>query len=121
LKVPRINNNIRYICLRITVDGIPKETSIGSKEDAKIINFFLGTMEAKINKYKNDLVYAEHSISSQKILDFILGRIAPKIKVFEKFLKHNDELLALVCKEEYVMGGIDNENVGINVNHTIIY
>lgn len=121
LKVPRKKSNLRYIYLRITVDGIPKETSTkrkwditrwdqkaeraaGTKEDAKTINFFLTTIESKVNQYRNDLVYTERSITSQKIIDFIMGRLAPKVKVLEGFLKHNDELLALVGKGEYAIG-----------------
>lgn len=121
LKVPRKKSNLRYIYLRITVDGIPKETStkrkwditrwdqkaeraVGTKEDAKTINFFLTTIESKVNQYRNDLVYVERSITSQKIIDFIMGRLAPKVKVLEEFLKHNDELLALVGKGEYAIG-----------------
>ncbi|MEZ7497906.1 site-specific integrase [Flavobacterium sp. Arc3] len=121
LKVPRKKSNLRYIYLRITVDGIPKETStkrkwditrwdqkaeraIGTKEDARTTNFFLTTIETKVNQYRNDLVYAEHFITSQKIIDFILGRVAQKVKVLEEFLKHNDELLALVDTGEYAIG-----------------
>ena len=121
LKAPRKKNNLRYIYLRVIVDGIPKETStkrkwdinrwdqkaeraVGTKEDARTTNFFLTTIETKVNQYRNDLLYAESSITSQKIIDFIMGRIAPKVKVIEEFLKHNDELLALVGKGEYAIG-----------------
>lgn len=121
LKVPRKKNNIRYIYVRITVNGISKEAStkrkwdvtrwdqkaeraIGTKKDANTINFFLASIETKVNQYRNDLVYMERSITSQKIIDFILGRVAPKVKVLEEFLKHNDELLALVDKGEYAIG-----------------
>ncbi|SHL45311.1 site-specific integrase [Flavobacterium chilense] len=121
LKVPRKKSNLRYIYLRIIVDGIPKETStkrrwdmnrwdqkaeraIGSKEDARIINFFLDAIETKINKYRNDLLYAEHPITSQKIIDFVMGRLAPKVKVLEEFLNHNNELRALVDVGEYAIG-----------------
>jgi integrase len=121
LKAPRKKNNIRFIYLRVIVNGIPKETStkrkwditrwdqkaeraIGTKEDARTINFFLTTIETKVNQYRNDLVYSESSITSQKIIDFIMGRISPKVKVIEEFLKHNEELLALVSKGEYAIG-----------------
>ena len=121
LKAPRKKNNLRYIYLRVIVDGIPKETStkrkwdinrwdhkaeraVGTKEDAKTTNFFLTTIETKVNQYRNDLLYAESSITSQKIIDFIMGRIAPKVKILEEFLKHNNELLALVGKGEYAIG-----------------
>lgn len=121
LKVPRKKSNLRYIYLRITVDGIPKETStkrkwditrwdqkaeraVGTKEDARIVNFFLAAIETKVNKYRNDLLYAEHFITSQKIIDFVMGRLAPKVKVLEEFLNHNDELRALVDVGEYAIG-----------------
>nr|WP_315242493.1 site-specific integrase [uncultured Flavobacterium sp.] len=121
LKVPRKKSNLRYIYLRIIVDGIPKDSStkrrwditrwdqkaeraVGSKEDARIINFFLDSIETKINKYRNDLLYAEHSITSQKIIDFVMGRLAPKVKVLEEFLNHNNELRALVDVGEYAIG-----------------
>ncbi|MDG2430942.1 MAG: site-specific integrase, partial [Flavobacterium sp.] len=64
LKIPRNESKIRVVYLRITVDGIPKETStkrkwdisrwdqkleraIGSKEDAKSLNFFLDSLILK--------------------------------------------------------------------------
>jgi hypothetical protein len=132
LKVPRKKSNLRYIYLRITVDGIPKETStkrkwditrwdqkaeraIGTKEDARTINFFLTTIETKVNQYRNDLVYAEHFITSQKIIDFILGRVVQKVKVLEEFLKHNDELLALVDTGEYAIGTHERFEISKNI------
>lgn len=69
LKSPRNKTNERLIYLRITVDGLPKETSTkrkwdlqrwnqkleratGTKEDAKAINLFLDSLVAKVNKIK---------------------------------------------------------------------
>lgn len=108
--------NIRYIYLRITVDGIRKETStkrtwdvqrwdakgeraIGNKEDARTLNHFLDTMEMKINKYKTDLLYTEKSISAQRIIDFVLGKATSKATVLDEFRKHNDEMFALIGKD----------------------
>jgi integrase len=116
LKTPRNKSNIRYIHLRIIVDGIPKETStkrkwdltrwdtkteraIGNKEDARTLNHFLDTMEMKINKFKTDLMYTEKSISAQRIIDFVLGRVTSKAMLLEEFKKHNDEMLALVPQD----------------------
>lgn len=121
LKTPRKKTNMRFIYLRITVDGIPKETStkrkwdvtrwdqkteraIGNKEDARMLNHFLDSLETKVNQCKSDYLYNERVVTAQKIMDHILGRIAPKTKVLEEFLEHNNELLALVKKEEYALG-----------------
>lgn len=120
LKTPRKKTNMRFIYLRITVDGIPKETStkrkwdvtrwdqkteraIGNKEDARMLNHFLDSLETKVNQCKSDYLYNERVVTAQKIMDHILGRIAPKTKVLEEFLEHNNELLALVKKEEYAL------------------
>ena len=121
LKSSTKKTNERYIYMRITVDGIPKETStkqkwdatrwnqkteraIGNKEDTRMLNHFLDLLEMKVNQCKSDYLYNERTLTAQKIMDYVLGHIAPKTKVLEEFLTHNNELLALVEKEEYAIG-----------------
>lgn len=116
MKPPKKETSIRYIYLRITVDGIRKETStkrtwdvqrwdpkveraIGNKEDARTLNHFLDALVTNINKYKMDLMYTEKTISAQRILDFVLGRVTSKAMLLEEFKKHNDEMLALVPQD----------------------
>ncbi|MBF00820.1 site-specific integrase [Flavobacterium coralii] len=111
----------RYVYLRITVDGIPKETSTkrkwevdrwsqrteratGSREDAKVLNFFLDALYMKIQQFKSELMLTGHPITTQKIMDFVMGKNVSKAKVVQEFQKHNDELLALVEKGEYAIG-----------------
>jgi integrase len=111
----------RYVYLRITVDGVPKETSTkrkwevdrwsqrteratGSREDAKVLNFFLDALHMKIQQFKSELMLAGHPITTQKIMDFVMGKNVSKAKVVQEFQKHNDELLALVEKGEYAIG-----------------
>jgi len=113
LKSSQKKSDTRFIYLRVTVDGVPKETSTkrkweasrwdakaeraaGNKEDARILNQFLDLMETKINQYKMDLMYTEKTISAQRIIDFVLGRVTSKAMLLEEFKKHNDEMLALV-------------------------
>ncbi|MGJ1537824.1 Arm DNA-binding domain-containing protein [Sphingobacterium multivorum] len=65
------DKSIRFIYVRITVDGVPKETStkrkwdvnrwnqkeekaIGTKEDAKELNFFLDSFKTKINSHRTE-------------------------------------------------------------------
>jgi site-specific recombinase XerD len=120
LKTPRKKNNVRLLYLRVTVDGIPKETStkrrwdlqrwdqkieraIGNKEDARTINFFLESLELKISLFKTELMNNDHTITSQKIIDHVNGKIVSKTKVLEEFQLHNDEILELVPKE-YAIG-----------------
>ena len=116
LKRSRKESNTRFIYLRITVDGVSKETSTkrgwdknrwdqklerapGNKEDARTLNFFLDSLAAKVNQYKNDLLYQGRTITSEKIMNHVLGKDAPKAKVLEEFQLHNDEMLALVPRE----------------------
>ncbi|GAA3772803.1 site-specific integrase [Flavobacterium ginsengiterrae] len=113
LKVPRHESKIRTVYFRITVDGIPKEAStrrqwdlerwnqkteraVGTKEDAKSLNFFLDSLTSKIHDIKTEILYSGKPITAQKIMDHVMGRITPRVKVLEEFQKHNDELEALV-------------------------
>lgn len=108
--------NEKYVYLRITVDGIPKEVStkhkwsperwnqkteraVGIKEDAKTLNFYIETLQVKIQQFKNDLILNDETITSQKIMDFVRGKSLSTAKLLEEFQKHNDEILALVPKE----------------------
>ncbi|MFA9193417.1 site-specific integrase [Flavobacterium sp. FBOR7N2.3] len=113
LKVPRHESNIRTVYFRITVDGIPREAStrrqwdierwnqkteraVGTKEDAKSLNFFLDSLTTKIHEIKTEIMYTGKPITSQKIMDHVMGRITPRARVLEEFQKHNDEMKALI-------------------------
>lgn len=115
LKIPRNESKIRTVYLRITVDGIPKETStkrkwdstrwdqkteraIGTKEDARSLNFFLDSLILKVNEYKTEIMYSGKPITSEKVMDYVLGKITPRVKLLEEFQKHNDEMRALLGK-----------------------
>jgi len=130
LKVPRNKGHVRSIYLRVTVDGVPKETSIkrfwdmnrwsqkeehaiGNKEDAKILNSFLDMLKVQVNQYKNDLIYSQQSINSEKTINFISGKNVSKTKVLEEFELHNYEVLSLVDKKEYTIGTYKRFEVAI--------
>ena len=117
LKSPtKKSDTIRYVYVRVTVDGIPKETSTkrkwdsrrwdqhlerasGTKEDARGLNLFLDTLVTKINNFKTELIQVEQTITAERIIDFVKGRNPSKVKVLEEFQQHNDEVFALVPKE----------------------
>ena len=130
LKMSRNEGKIRTVYLRITVDGVPKETStkrkwdstrwdqkteraIGNKEDAKILNFFLDSLILKINEYKTEIMYSGKPITSQKVMDYLLGNTTSRVKVLEEFQKHNDEMTALLGKG-YAKGTLDRFTITIN-------
>lgn len=121
LKTPRRQSDLKYLYLRITVNGIPKEASMkrkwfasrwnqksekatGSKEDAKSLNFFLDSIKRKVEDYKIQLIIRNTPITAQKLIDFVLGKTEANTKVLEEFQKHNDEIFALVSKGEYSIG-----------------
>jgi integrase len=130
LKAPQKSTKLRFIYLRVTVDGLPKETStkrkwdpsrwdqkteraIGNKEDARSLNFFLDSLLMKINEYKTEIMYSGKPITTQKVMDFVLGRITPRVKVMEEFRLHNREMEALVGKG-YAKGTLDRFSITIN-------
>lgn len=130
LKTPRNASNVRNIYLRITVDGIPRETStkrkwdinrwdqnaeraVGNKEDARALNFFLDSLLMKVNECKTELFYSGKPVTSEKIMDYILGRITPRVKVLEEFESHNREMAALIGKG-YAEGTLDRFSITIN-------
>jgi len=120
LKTPRKKNNVRSIYLRVTVDGIPKEISTknrwditrwdqkteratGNKEDARVLNLYLDSLEMKVSEAKITFLNNAQVLTSQKIIDYLQGKSISRAKVLEEFQLHNDEVLALVPKE-YALG-----------------
>jgi len=121
LKTSAKSTSERYVYLRITVDGVPKETSTkrkwdvmrweqktgratGNKEDARTLNFFLNSLERKVHEYRNELSDKRQPITSKKLIDFCLGRNGGKANIVEEFQLHNDQMMALVNVGEYALG-----------------
>ncbi|MXN91747.1 tyrosine-type recombinase/integrase [Flavobacterium sp. Sd200] len=121
LKSPKKVTSQRLIYLRITVDGIAKETSTkqkwdvrrwdqqagratGNKEDAKAINFYLDSVTNKIVQFKAELILNSYTITAQRIIDFILGKDVSRAKLLDEFQRHNDEMRALVDTGQYAIG-----------------
>jgi len=115
------NEKIRHIYVRITVDGIPKETStkrkwyidrwdqkegkaVGTKEDAKTINLFLESLTTKINSHRTELMNNGVLITSIDLINFVNGKYKPRNKILEEFQEHNDEMAKLVITNEYSKG-----------------
>lgn len=130
MKITSNDRKIRTVYFRITVDGITKEAStkrkweylrwdqkteraVGSKEDAKSLNFFLDALTLKINEIKTEMMYSGKLITAEKIMDHVLGKVTPKVKVLEEFQKHNNEMTALLGKG-YAKGTLDRFTITKN-------
>ncbi|MWB93086.1 hypothetical protein GON26_01840 [Flavobacterium sp. GA093] len=115
MKVTSNDRKIRTVYFRITVDGTTKEAStkrkweylrwdqkseraVGTKEDAKSLNFFLDALTLKINEVKTEMMYSGKIITAEKIMDHVLGKVQPRVKVLEEFQKHNEQMKALLGK-----------------------
>ncbi|WP_223609366.1 site-specific integrase [Chryseobacterium sp. OSA05B] len=121
LKTPkRKSDMIRYVYLRVTVNGVPKETStkrkwdakrwdqnteraVGTKEDARSLNFFLDSLLTNVSNYRTELINEGKTITAMRIIDFVKGNNPSKSKVLQEFQEHNDEVFALV-PTEYALG-----------------
>lgn len=120
LKTPFKPTKLRMIYVRITVDGIIKETSThrkwfadrwcnksdsasGKQEDARAINAFLESLKTKVINFKTELIQKEETVTSMKIINFINGKSDSKKLVLEEFQLHNDEIKALI-PDEYAKG-----------------
>lgn len=138
LKSSTKESSVRFIYLRITVDGIPKETSTkrtwdlqrwnqkaeratGSKEDAKALNLFLDSLAAKVNNFRTNLMLEEQTITAQRLIDFILGKTVSKAKVMEEFELHNSEVKALVPQQYSKVTYIRYETVRSHVHEFLMY
>ncbi|OJZ09412.1 site-specific integrase [Sphingobacterium sp. 40-24] len=122
LKSPREKSRtIRLVYVRITVDGISKECStkrqwdvtrwnqkeekaIGTKEDAKELNFFLDSFRTKINSHRTELLNNDKLITAADLIDFVNGKYKRHNSVLEEFQEHNEEIAALVKTGEYSDG-----------------
>ncbi|MDH5033880.1 site-specific integrase [Chryseobacterium cucumeris] len=125
LKTPwKKGDSFRFVYLRVTVDGVPKEIStkrkwdsqrwnqnveraIGNKEDARSLNQYLDSIILRISNFRTELISNGKSITTKAIIDFIQGNTIAKTTVLQEFQKHNDEMLALVEVGDYAKGTHD--------------
>ncbi|MCX8524571.1 site-specific integrase [Chryseobacterium formosus] len=122
LKTPwKKDDHLRFVYLRITVDGISKEIStkrkwridrwnqkteraVGTKEDAKSLNHFLDSIITGLHNFKTKLSNSSEPISAAKLIDYIHGKSYQKAKVLEEFQNHNDEIFALISRGGFSKG-----------------
>lgn len=110
------NSAQRYVYIRITVDGIPREISTkriwsperwnaesgratGSKEDAKTLNAYLDTLAGKVYDIKTSLILAGKPVTAEIIKCTLSGKSDNQQTLLKLFKIHNDNMAKLVGEE----------------------
>jgi integrase len=113
----------RYVYLRITVDGEPREVSTkmswpearwdqntgratGTREDARTLNEFLDTLVTKINNGRKKLLDNEEDATAEILHGMVQGKDKRKM-ILELFAVHNKQMAVLVEKKEFAKGYLD--------------
>ncbi|HUC81941.1 MAG TPA: site-specific integrase [Flavisolibacter sp.] len=104
------------IYMRVTVDGVPKEISTGRewdpakwnvhaqrasglKEESKLLNVFLDTLQTKVYEAKRQLIDGNKTVTSEVLINVLKGKTDRPKMLMEIFQHHNDQLKTLVGKE----------------------
>ena len=104
------------IYLRITVDGASKEISLGrdcdidrwntnsgrmfgTKEDAKLLNAYLDTLQTKVYEVRRQLLEKDETITAEALKNTLRGTNEKSKMIMEIFQYHNDQMKNLVSKD----------------------
>jgi integrase len=110
------NDVLKYVYLRITVDGVAREFSTktvwhserwnqgtgratGNREDARVLNNFLDMLSFKVQQARTDLLHSNIRITAVQLKDIVTGSAETRKFVLVEFQKHNDEIEVLLGKE----------------------
>ncbi len=118
LKKPKnyLDGRPMHIYLRITVDGVSKELSIGRecemgrwssvsgrmlgiKEDVKTLNSYLDTLQTKVYEARRKLLEKNETVTAEALKNTLRGTNEKSKMVMEIFQYHNDQMKSLVDKD----------------------
>jgi hypothetical protein len=129
-------DGMRYVYLRMTVDGISKEVStkrlwhpskwnpsagkaIGNKEESKSLNHFLESFTSLVYRAKQKLIDGGHEISAASIKDILTGNWIDNKMIIELFRFHNDQMKELIGKE-YAKGTYERYQTSLQHTRSFI-
>ena len=109
------------VYIRITVDGIPKEVSlgrqwypdrwnlntgraIGTKEDSKKLNEFLDVIQSKIYEARLQLIERNEIVTSDLLRNVLTNKHVSHHLLLEIFNEHNNKMNELISNREYAQG-----------------
>jgi len=115
------------IYLRVTVDGSSKELSIGkvceidrwnsnsgrmygTKEDAKLVNAYLDTLQNKVYEVRRKMLDKDESITAEAIKNTLRGINQNSKMIMVLFQQHNDQMQSLVNKD-YAAGTLERYKI----------
>lgn len=114
LKQPKNQKQaMRYIYVRVTVNGVGKEFSTqrkwdigrwdqntgratGTREDAKSLNYYLDTLGLKIYQIRTSLIDQNKEITAETIVNIATGKSSEKKLLLSVFKDYNSQIEALV-------------------------
>lgn len=117
LKQPKNQSNgVRYVYLRITVDGTSKELSTkrqwessrwnrssgranGSKEDAKALNAYLDVLNVRVYQARKILIESGREVNAEALKNIVTGQGEEKRMILAIFKVHNEQMKALIGNE----------------------
>ena len=117
LKKPKNEKgNLRYVYLRITVDGVSRDLAVkrqwdcqrwnasagratGTKEDTKTLNSYLDVMYNKVFQAKKALIDADKILTADSIKRELTGQGDEQRLILAAFKHHNEQMKALVGQE----------------------
>lgn len=118
LKMPKNQpgSTMRYVYVRITVDGTSKDISLkrgwdpkrwnqekaratGTSEDARTLNSYLETISASIYAERTLCIAQRKPITAEYLRDFITGKSEDKKQLIEIFGNYNSKIEELVGKK----------------------
>jgi integrase len=117
LKKPKNEKgNLRYIYLRVTVDGVSKDIAlkrkwdsqrwnasggraIGSKEDARELNNLLDVMCSKVYQAKKSIIDLDQALTAENLKNTLTGQGEEERTIIATFKQHNEQMKVLVGQE----------------------
>lgn len=91
-RLPRKENGMPKDGIRIQ-----KGLYIGTREDARSLNFFTDPLVNNVSNYRTELINEGKTITALRIIEFVKGNNTSKSKGLEEFQKYNDKVFALVA------------------------
>ncbi len=114
-------NGLLYLYLRITINGVPKDSALhrtvekekwnhagqcmkGTTEEVKIFNAFLQGIKMMVHDHYNLMLQERKPITTARLVDRLTGIGTKETMLLEVFKKHNERMKSLLPSGDYAEG-----------------